>query len=113
MRGAKKRPVRRKGGYTYLNKVVPHAAQFVKAFFVGADEKNCNFVRRLASATSRPLMHRCGWMLKVEEADIHVEVASVVEAGQTQRNPILTASGLDTAGFKQHVKYQMEIARVE
>jgi hypothetical protein len=52
-------------------------------------------------------------MVQIEEADIHVQIASVIEAWQTQRNPILTTTSLDTPGFEKHVEDKLQITGVQ
>jgi hypothetical protein len=52
-------------------------------------------------------------MVQIEEADIHVQIASVIEAWQTQRNPILTTTSLDAPGFEKHVEDELQIAGVQ
>jgi hypothetical protein len=52
-------------------------------------------------------------MVQIQEADIHVQIASVIEAWQTQRNPILATTSLDTTGFEKHVEDELQIAGVQ
>jgi hypothetical protein len=46
----------------------------------------------------------------VEEADVHVQKASIVEPGKTDRDPIFSTSGFDTPSLKQHVEDEMQVA---
>lgn len=49
----------------------------------------------------------------VDEADVHVKVTVLVEAWQTQRDPIFTPSGLDTVRLEEHVEDKLEVAGMQ
>lgn len=103
----------RKQGATYLDQLVPHSPQFEKPLFICADEQYCHFIRIALFSTFRSLVHLLGRPLQVEEADVHVQVAGIVETRETERNPVLSAAGLHASSFEEHVEDEVKVSRMQ
>ncbi len=94
--------------WPYLDDGIPHTSQVVEAFFVGTNEQHSDLVM---PGRLRTLL-RILLLFDIKEAYIHVQIAVFVEAGQTERDPVLTATSFDTLGFEKHVEYELEVARM-
>ena len=97
----------------FFEEVVAHLAEFVEGFLVGADEQDGYGVLRDRDVFNvlNGLVVRGGGAS--HEADVHVEIAVLVEPGQADGDPVLATAGFDAAGFEEHVEDQLEIAGVE
>lgn len=94
---------------TNLYECIAHALHLKEAFFIGAYQNDSNrlffrgsIVRSTASVLS-----------KIEEADIHVEVPTAVEAWEAHWNPALATASFNSFSFKDHVKKELQIAGVQ
>ena len=106
--------------FEFVEQVVAHLAEFVEGFLVGADEEDGYGVLRdgdvfdvLGGLVAFGFGGGGGGGGSSHEADVHVEIAVLVEPGQADGDPVLATAGFDAAGFEEHVEDQLEIAGVE
>ena len=108
----------------YLDYFVAHLAQFVEALSVRANEEDDDavfFLRgaelrwdfRACSCSASSFLFLAALLEDVEEADVHIQVPVLVETRQAHRDPVLALAGLDPAGLEQHVKDELQVARVQ
>lgn len=100
--------------FEFFDEVVAHLAEFVEAFFVGADEQDGHGVLRDGDILDvldglRVLVVGRG----SHEADVHVQIAVLAEPGEADGDPVFATAGFDAAGFEEHVEDQLEITGVE
>ena len=95
-------------GFEFVEQVVPHLAEFVEGFLVGADEEDGYGVLRDGDVFD--VFDGLGAVVVVRggggghEADVHVQIAVLVEPGEADGDPVLATAGFDAAGFEEHVE---------
>ena len=93
-------------GLEFLDQCIPHLAEVVETFLVGADEQYGYVIR--FSGLVLPLTPFFGLIFVcADEADVHVQIAILVEAGKTQRYPVLSTACLDSPCLEKHVEDQL------
>src|SRR6187399_3066821 len=69
--------------------LVTHLLEVVEALLVWADKDDGNLVLGVVPRALLSWLCRGAVGIAVEEADVHVQVAAVVEGGQAEGNPVL------------------------
>lgn len=105
----------------FVDELVAHLAEFVEGFLVGADEEDGDGVLRDGDIFG--VLDGLVVVVVVggggggrgggHEADVHIQIAVLVEAGEADGDPVLATAGFDAAGFEEHVEDQLEIAGVQ
>ncbi len=87
--------------------------QVVEAFFICADEQDGYFFLLALFVASVVITLALTFFGSVDEADVHIQIAILVEARQANRNPVFSATGFDASCFEEHVEDQLQIARMQ
>lgn len=103
-------------GFKICHHGFAHFSQLVEAFFVRANEKDCGLVGIVGlveGVGGRFLIVAVFGIGEIDETYVHVQVAVFIEPGQAERDPAFVAPSFNSFSFEEHIKYELEIGRVE